>query len=201
MQNSVTARQVPGRTPSNSSGTISLVEQGDDPAHRTHEFLARLPPVHVLGPVDGVDFLRQQLGQNLAGGATLLCDGGGEVLALGGADGFELGNVDASLFGERVCCRGWLPVFICDVGEGPVTCSVKIRLSSRDSEASTDRRRGVSKCVRPRPEARRSRFSKSLTRCCSSREAASIIRAGISSVPISSRKSGIRLSIYLPKRD
>src|SRR5579862_8657608 len=57
-------------------------------------------------------------------------------------------------------------------------------------EARIASRLGVSKCVTS-PADNRSRLSKLATRSRNSCEAASIIRAGISSHPISSRKSGM----------
>ena len=57
--------------------------------------------------------------------------------------------------------------------------------------ANTARRRGVSRKVRAPAGRSLSRSSSLCTRSRNSRDAASIIRAGISSQPISSRKSGI----------
>src|SRR5271157_692117 len=60
----------------------------------------------------------------------------------------------------------------------------------------TASRRGVSKLVTP-PPARRSRLSSAPMRSRSSWDAESIIRAGISSHPISSRKSGMLLNLLV----
>src|SRR5258706_4665765 len=74
---------------------------------------------------------------------------------------------------------------------GPVTCSVKFGCAAGIPEAMTARRRGVSIEVGALAAGRRSRSSSLVTRSRSSVEAASIMRAGISSVPISSKKSGM----------
>ena len=74
---------------------------------------------------------------------------------------------------------------------GPVICSVTSTCAAGIPKARTASRRGESKQLIVPEAFRRSRFSRSLTRCRSSCDAASIIRAGISSQPISSRKSDI----------
>src|SRR5690349_18183901 len=56
---------------------------------------------------------------------------------------------------------------------------------------NTARRRGVENASMAEPFARRWRSSRSLTRRRNSSRALSIMRAGISSVPISKRKSGM----------
>ena len=47
-------------------GKRLVVEQGDDPAHRTHKSLGLArPPIHVLGPVKRIQFFRQSFNQNV----------------------------------------------------------------------------------------------------------------------------------------
>src|SRR4029077_16525461 len=86
------------------------VQHRHQPAYRTYEALARLAPVHALGPVNGSDLFGQGLGENLARGASALGDFRYQVLALLSCAALHLGNFDTSLFRERMGGSGRLPV-------------------------------------------------------------------------------------------
>ena len=95
-------------------------------------------------------------------------------------------------FLAKACAAGvgW-PSLKATLAAGPLICSVTSGCAEGIPGASTPSLRGVSMHpISPEVESR-SRFSRSATRCCNSSRAPAIIRAGISSVPISSRKSGI----------
>src|SRR5260370_28381742 len=49
-----------------------LIKHRHQPTHRTNESLTRLAPVHTLGPVERINFLRQLFGQNLGGAPPFL---------------------------------------------------------------------------------------------------------------------------------
>ncbi len=92
---------VAGGDASEFDGDDLVVEEGDHPADGADEALGGFAaPVHALGPVDSGDFLGQQFGQDFAGGAAFLLDGGGEVFALGVGDFFQRGDGDSGLSGE-----------------------------------------------------------------------------------------------------
>ena len=78
---------------------------------------------------------------------------------------------------------------------GPLTCSVTSGCAAGIPAASTASRRGVSNPLIVPLAGSRSRVSKSLTRRTKSACAAAIMRAGISSAPISRRKSGITYAL------
>src|SRR6185437_16558729 len=88
-----------------------LIEHGHQPAHRTHEALAGLTPVHVLRPVNGCDLFGQGPGQNLSRGTTLLPDYRGQVLALRSGDALQLRDLHAGLFCEGMRGGSGLPIF------------------------------------------------------------------------------------------
>src|SRR3984893_682748 len=95
-------------------------------------------------------------------------------------------------FLANACAAGvGCPSLKATLTDGPVTCSVTSGCAGEMPGASTAKRRGVSRWLISPACSNRSRSSNLWTRWHSSSEAASIILAGISSQPISSRKSGI----------
>src|SRR5262249_19532298 len=77
-------------------GHYFAVEQSDNPTHGPHKALRfSRAPVHVLGPVDGGDFLWKILSQNFSSGPPFLGDGSGQVFAFGIRDLFQFGYVDS----------------------------------------------------------------------------------------------------------
>ncbi len=119
--------------PPNSSRNCFVVEHGYQPAHRAHEAFVGLAPVHVLGPVNGGEFLRQAFGENLSGSAALFGNFGGNVLALGRGDSLQLRNLDARLAGEGLRGRRRLTVFICDVDRRSIDLLDDVSLRRRDA--------------------------------------------------------------------
>ncbi len=110
-QNSMSARLVSGANAIELQRDDVAIEHGHQPAHRTHEALAGLAPVHVLRPVNGCDLFGQGLGQNFSGRAPLLPDYRGQVLALRSCDALQLGDLHAGFFCEGVRGRSGLAIF------------------------------------------------------------------------------------------
>ena len=91
------------------------IEHCHQPAHRAHETLTGLAPIHILGPVDARDFFGKSFGQDFGRGAPFLRDLCGEVLALCGGDSFQPSDVDSGLPGKGVGGGCGLAVFVRDV--------------------------------------------------------------------------------------
>ena len=168
------------------------VEQRHQPAQRTHEALGRLAaPVHVLRPVDSGNFFGQRLGKNLSRRAAFLLHRRGEIFALRRGD--LLQRVDRNV---HFACEGFgsgrrCSVFVRDLERRTRDLFADVGLGCGDAGGQDGQpaRRGIG--CRCRLSPRRSRCKRSPTRCASSSRAPSIMRAGISSVPISRRKSDI----------
>ena len=110
-QNSMSARLVAGANAIKLQRDDLAVEHGHQPAHRAHEALAGLAPVHILGPVNGCDLFGQGFGENFSGRAPLLADYRGQVFALRSCDALQLGDIDAGFFGEGMRGRSGLAIF------------------------------------------------------------------------------------------
>ncbi len=105
---------------------------------------------------------------------------------------FSIEPTSTPAFFANACAAGvGAPSLKAILVEGPVSRSCTSGCDSRSDFATTASRRGVEYDSTVAASARRSRCTRSPTRFASSSRAVSIIRAGISSVPISSRKSAI----------
>src|SRR5690348_8994945 len=91
-----------------------VIEHGDHPAHRPYEALVGLAPVHALGPVERRNLFRKDFRQNLARASPFFRYSRGQILALWGRSLFELRNINTRFFRERMRCRSWLTIFVCD---------------------------------------------------------------------------------------
>ena len=196
-QNSVPARFVAGANSVEFQRDDFAVEHGHQPAHRTHELLTRLAPVHILGPVNRVDFLGKQLGQDFASHAAFLRYLRRQVFTFGSCDRSRCATSTPAFLGESMRGRSGLTILEGDVDRGAGNLLGDIGLRCWNSGGETARRRGVS---RARDCSRWRRVVRAPAICARVRanpaDAASIMRAGISSQPISSRKSGIDNSYH-----
>ncbi len=109
--NAMAARSLPCPHPVKLQGHYFAIEHGHQPAHRTDEALRRLLPIHVLGPVNGVELFGEQLAENFARAPALPGDGRGEIFALGSRDALQGGNLYAGLPGEGLGSCSRLAVF------------------------------------------------------------------------------------------
>ena len=198
-QDSMSARGAAGGDAAEFEGDDLVVEQGDEPAHGTDEALGLAgTPVHVLGPVEGGDLLGDEFGEEIERGAAFFDHVGGEVFALGRGGRGERFERDSGFFGEGDGGLGGLSVLVGMGGGGAEKLLGNVGLrggEAADEDGDAARRGegfggGVSggSCR----QTRRSRVTRSLMRRCNSAVAEAIMRAGISSVPISNRKSDMR---------
>src|SRR5207248_2076176 len=81
-------------------GKRLVVEQGDNPAHRTHKSLGLArPPIHVLGPVKRIQFFRQSFNQNVPSASPFPQHSGGEVFALRVSNSLQLSDIYSGFAG------------------------------------------------------------------------------------------------------
>ncbi len=68
----MSARGAAGGDAAELEGNDLVIEQGDQPAHGTHEALGLAgTPVHILGPVERGDFLGDEFGEKVERGLAL----------------------------------------------------------------------------------------------------------------------------------
>ena len=114
---------LPAVMPANSSGTTSI-QQRHNPAHRPHKplRLARAP-VHILGPVDRRNFLRQLRGQNLRGAAAGASYRRRHILALGVVSFSSASTSTPAFFANASAAGVGAPSLKATFHEGPVSFS------------------------------------------------------------------------------
>ncbi len=167
------------------------VEQRDQPAHRAHEALGRLAaPVHVLRPVDAGDFFRQRFGQNVGAARPFFCTVAARYSPLGVVIFSSASTGTFTLRAKASAAGVGVAIFVGDLQRraGHLLADVGLRDGDSGCQHGQPSRRGVRRASPGRSPGARA-ASSSPTRRASSSRALSIIRAGISSVPISRRKS------------
>jgi len=180
------------------SQTISpahlLVEHRNQPAHGTHEYFSALAPVHVLRPVERGNFL----GESLARISEAV-----RPLRVPSRPGIRLGVLTFSSFATSTP-TSWqtraLPASAAHLYMRPARTAVHLLVMSGCDAGIPEARTATARRVEMRDRSGRGKtlaLEKRASFSRSSREAASIIRAGISSHPISSKKSGIRRFVYV----
>ncbi len=174
-------------------GDDVFAEQAGEPEDGADEALvAAGNPAHVLGPVEGGDLFGEFGGEDFGGGAALLERGCREVVALGRGDGLEVGDGDAGFAGEGFGGGGGEAVLEGDLygGAGGLFGDVGLLREDAMDEDGEAARGGVA-CAVGSAEINCSRVSRARVRLRSSAWAEGSMRAGTSSSPISSKKSGI----------
>ncbi len=158
---------------------------------------AALAPVHVLRPVERRDFLGQSFGQNLGGGTPFAGDGGGQVLAFRSAHLSSRLDLHSDLFGEGVRCGSGLAILVGNLRRRSRHLLGDVGLRGSHPGPSPQAARGGQG---GNPGLSQMLAFQQLSHPISQFACApSIIRAGISSQPISSRKSGIQRTPILPE--
>ena len=110
-----------------------VVQHRNQPAHRPHEPLCRLAPIHVLRPIDRRNFLGKIFGQNVGRAPAFFGDFRGQIFALGRADLLQSRYVHASLSGKGMSCRGWFTILIGDIHRRSGDLLRCVRLGRRNS--------------------------------------------------------------------
>src|ERR1700751_3811657 len=93
-----------------------LVEQGHQPAHRAHEDLTALAPVHILGPVKTGDFFWQSFCEYLGGGTTFTSDRGAYIFSFCSRYPSNLADIEADFLRKGVRGGSRLSIFECYLG-------------------------------------------------------------------------------------
>src|SRR5450432_2678798 len=128
------ARHLSGLNAAELNRNNVAIKKSDDPAYGAHEALWLIgAPIHVLGPVDGVDLFGQKFNEDFLRRASFIKDRGGKVFAFGSDDFFQLVYIDAGFFGEGVCGRRRLSIFIGDFGGRAGELLLRVWLRGRNS--------------------------------------------------------------------
>src|ERR1700726_4681606 len=107
-----------------------LVEHRDQPANGTNKEFATLPPIHVLGPINRIDFFRKRLRKDIASVAAFLSNGSADILALRSGYFLQLRYIDSRFLGKSLCRWSWLTIFKCDARRraGDLLCDIRLRI-------------------------------------------------------------------------